>query len=406
MIALPTLLRVAGLTATLVACLAMAQAQSPFASVARVNDSVVTQWELDQRELLLKALQVPGDLREEALEQLIDERLQVAAAEQIGIEVTEEETVEAVAEFAGRTNLDVDRFLELIGQAGVEEQSFRDFVRSGVAWRNAVRARFGAQVRVDPSELAKARATVAPTAELQVLLSEIIIPAQTPEAQERARELANELSQITSIDAFSQAAREYSAAASRDIGGRLDWMPLDQLPPQIAGPLLTLRPGEVTDPVPVPNAIALFQLRARAETAGSPGAMTVDYAEFLIPGGRSGAALDEARRLERRVDTCDDLYGEAQGLPANRLIREERAAAEVPQDVALQLARLDPGEVSTELTRGNALVFLMLCSREPVVDEPPSDSVLANRIRNQQLTALAESWLTELRADARIVREE
>ena len=72
-----------------------------------------------------------------------------------------------------------------------------------------------------------------------------------------------ELSQSTngSIDAFSEAARRYSAAQSRENGGSLGFRPLSSLPPQLQSVILPLPPGGVTEPIPLGQAIAIFQLR-------------------------------------------------------------------------------------------------------------------------------------------------
>ncbi len=43
-------------------------------------------------------------------------------------------------------------------------------------------------------------------------------------------------------------------------------MPLTNLPPLIAPFVLGLAPGEVSDPVQIPNGVALFQLRGVEET--------------------------------------------------------------------------------------------------------------------------------------------
>ncbi|MBM9594368.1 peptidylprolyl isomerase [Roseitranquillus sediminis] len=384
-----------------------AAAQSPFEPVAQVNDQVITRWELDQRTRLLEALRAPGNVIDEALDALINDRLQLGAARSLGIEVTEEEIAEGMAEFAGRANLSTEQFLQEIGRAGVDSQTFRDFVRAGLAWRAAVRARFGPQVQVGPDDIAKAREQVEPDAGLRVLISEIVLPANTPEARQQAEARAAEIQRITSLDAFAAAARQYSAAPTRERGGRVDWLDVANIPAPVANAVLTLRPGEVTPPLRLPNAVALFQLRAIEETeTPAPQNVTLDYAQFFIPGGRTESALAEAQRLRGRVDTCDDLYAVAQGVPENQLQRDELPLSEVPQDVALELARLDPGEASTTLTRGNALVFLMLCDRATAGAEAPTDVALVNRLRSEQLSAMADIWLAELRSEAFIVGEE
>ena len=78
---------------------------------------------------------------------------------------------------------------------------------------------------------------------------------------------------------------------------------------------------------------------------------------------------------------------------------------DIPQDVALELARLDPGEVSYALTRadGATRVFLMLCNRSYASGDGEADrEAVRNQLRSQRLAGLAAALLEDLRAAATI----
>ncbi len=381
-----------------------ASAQSDlFAPVARVNDRVITQYELNQRILFFQILNAPGDLRQEALDRLVQERVQLDAAERLGVEVTPEALEAGLTEFAGRANLTSEQFLQAVAGGGVDAQTVRDFVRAGIAWRSVVQGRFGPRTQITESEIDRALALASNRSGVRVLLSEIFLPANTPERQAAAQRRAAEISQITTIPAFAAAARRYSAAPSAGRGGRMEWIPLSNLPPAVASQVLALAPGQVSAPIPVPNAIALFQLRALEET-GAPEAeaVSVEFARYFIPGGRTEATLAEARSIEARVDTCDDLYGVNLGQPEERLLRDTLPMAEIQGDVAMELAKLDEGEVSTALVSGDgqALVFLMLCGRTPAINVDVSREQVRANLRNQRLASYADGYLAELMADA------
>ena len=157
-------------------------------------------------------------------------------------------------------------------------------------------------------------------------------------------------------------------------------------------------------PVPVTNAIAIFLLRG-LEEGGAPAAsaVSVDYVEYLIPGGRSPEALTAAATLRAKVKVCGDLYAQANGQPPEQLQRLTQTMDQVPGDVALELARLDEGESSVALDRGGNLLFLMLCSRTPVSETPPDREEVRSRLINQKLEGLSENLLAQLLADAHIV---
>ena len=378
---------------------------NPFAPAATVDGMAVTEYQVAQRSLFLQLLRAPNADREGVLDVLVDEMVQVAAARRAGIELTAEELDAGLVEFAGRANLTPDQFIAELERAGVAPETFRDFVRNGLFWRKLVQERFGARARPSEAELQSAldREGGGPAA-VRVLLSEIALPL-TPENEAAQRALAERLSrEIASEAAFAAAARQYSAAQSAQAGGQIDWLALGQLPPPVAGAVLTLAPGETTEPINLGGFVALFQLRGLDESAaaGDDPAL-VDWAEYLIPGGRSPQALAQAARVRARVDTCDDLYGVAAGQPPERLARRSAEVASLPADLRQVLATLDPGEASTALVSGGTLRFVMLCGRGGEPEEEQLQA-LGQSLLNDRLVGLAGGYLAELRADAVILR--
>ena len=383
----------------------VAGAQNLFEPLIRVNEQAITRFEIEQRARMLTLFRTPGDPIKVAREQLIEDRLKLGAAKAMGLEVAEGGIQAAMEEFAARGDLSADQMIDALASAGVEETSFRDFVRVGVTWREVIRARFAGSVAVKEDDVERAKLALSGSTGVRVLLSEIVLPL-VPERIAEMQQRAQEISEIESISAFADAARRYSASPSAASGGKMEWTRVDQLPEPLQPVVLALSPGEVSDPLPTERAIVLIQLRDIAETAsGKPQYSSIDYAAYYIEGGRSDQALARAAQVRANVDTCDDLYGIAKDQPRHVLDRENKDPKEIPQDISRELARLDPGEVSTNLTRSNGqvLVFLMLCERTPkVAGEGPSPEELTNFIRNRRLESYANGFLEQLRAEARI----
>ena len=384
-----------------------APAQNLFAPAITVDEMVITGYEIEQRRRMMTLLNAPGNVNELSREQLIDDRLRLKAARAAGIEPSEQDILDGMDEFAGRADLSREQFVAVLNQGGVDEETFRDFVRAGTAWRDLVRAQFASRTQVTPEEVDRALASGGGSSDVRVLLSEIIMPINAQNA-ESVQARAERISQMTSTADFSAQARQYSATATRDNGGRLPWRDLTELPPQIRSLVLGLAPGEVTDPLPIQGAVALFQLRDIEETGYTrPDYAAIDYAAYYMAGGRSPETLAQARVLAERIDRCDDLYAVAKGQPEEVLDRGALPPAEIPTDIAYELSKLDPGEVSTALTRadGQTLVFLMLCGRTAAVAEDADRNQVEIGLRNRRLSEVSDSYLAQLRANARIVEQ-
>lgn len=386
---------------TCVATSAVAQGQ--LTPVITVDDRVITQYELTQRIRLLELFRTPGDLNEAARNALIDDRLKQQEMARFDVTISDDVLQQELEAFAQRANMTLPQFTQVLAQNGVDFGTLRDFVGISVLWRDYVRARFRRQVTITDSDVERAIAQRGNArSQLEVLLSEIIIAAP-PDRAAQARQAAEQISRMRSFAEFEAAARQVSALPSREDGGRLGWLPLDNYPPQIGAIIVDLEPGEVTEPIEIPNGIALFQLRGTREAlrpAQAP--VSLEYAAYYIPGGKSDAGLRAAATVSDQVDTCDDLYGVARNQPVEALDRLTVAPSEIPDEIALELARLDPGEVSYNVTRdnGETLVFLMLCARNTAGADTIDPAAVRQQIFSQRLTALADALLEDLRASA------
>ncbi len=386
------------------AALALAAALSPGPAAAQdfsprilVDEAVITGWELDQRQRFLALLGVPGDLAREAENSLIDDRLRQLAARRAGLKLTPAQIRAGMEEFAARANLSADELIAILAQAGIAETTFRDFVDAGLLWRELVRARFVPRLQgAGDADVDRALALEVPRGPVQrVLLSEILLPGgRNAEAARLAATLRGEA-------AFAAAARERSLAPSAANGGRIDWTPAAYLPPQVAQALAGLTPGQVSQPVNTATGVAIYLLRGLETIATpTPRVTSVEYATVLLP---AAAAAAEAARLRAGARTCDDLWRLTQGGP-DRVAVERRLLSNTPVEIAAELARLDPGEASTRLSRGGAVVFLMLCDRRLDSGLPPSREAVREQVILQRLEGSARIWLAELRAAANIRR--
>src|SRR5690625_1643819 len=110
--------------------------ETPFQPVAIVNDVPITGFDLGQRAQILLALGFPPSdqegLRQEALNQLIDERLKLQATRDMNIPITPEMIEAGVEAFAEQTGMSADGFRARLKAQGVSDQALNDMARAEI----------------------------------------------------------------------------------------------------------------------------------------------------------------------------------------------------------------------------------------------------------------------------------
>ena len=372
-------------------------AQSLFDPVVSINGAVITEYELNQRVRFNHFLEQTGKNIGKARDDLINDRLKVSAGRRAGIELSQVNLEQSMVDFANNSSRSLKELLSLIAQNGVDAQTFRDFVESGVVWRELVRSQFAGRGVPSEAEIDQATASVGPQGGLRVLMSEIVIAA-SPQQAVTAKRLADKLSKITSITEFSQKATEFSAAPTRVNGGKLEWTNLNDLPAALAPIVAALRPGQVTPPLNIPNAIVLLQLRAVEETAATAKILVkIEYAFLSGP-------TTSVQIVAKNSDTCDDLYGLVKSKPELRLSIQSQKPSDIKRDKAVRIALLDKDEKSILPTAdNNTSDMVMLCTRVYAISENVSRAEVTQNLRLARLHSLADGYLAELRANADIV---
>ena len=375
-----------------------ALAQGLFDPVISVNRAAITAYELEQRERFLEILQRSSGMAQRARDSLIEDRLKMAAADRASIMLSAAQVTKAMEDFAGNANLGLDQLLATLAQSGVDAQTYRDFMNVRVTWRELVRARFAARSAPSEAEIDRALASAGAQGGVKVLLTEIVLPAGSAEELNRARQTAERLGRITSTTDFSEQARRLSVAQSRVNGGRLEWANLSDLPDGLRPIISGLRPGQITKPLEVTNAIVLFQLRDVAETtAKSPEVAAIEY-------GRLNGPSEAVQTAVQMANTCDDFYGAVKADPSLSFKIHSESPNQISQALSLRLMGLDKNEFDAMPTaEGDQAEIVMLCARVYAALEDVSRGQVADNLRSARITSLADGFIAELRASADIV---
>jgi peptidyl-prolyl cis-trans isomerase SurA len=373
-----------------------AQADFLLAAKIQVNNSVITQFELDQRAKFLGVLKFADNHSELAQTQLIEERLKQSEAQKLNISASDVEIEDALTRFASRANLTVKEFNKELKRIEIYPDTFRSYVETEVIWQKLVNKKFGAQSSVSNLQLQRAKSISKFEDTIQVLLTEIIIPFSTDDRSEKEN-LANLLKQIRSKEEFSNAAQKYSKAPTATVGGRVKWQNFDRLPGIIKPLILGLSPGQVTEPIMLTKAIALFQLRDIRE-------IKTDRTQLeLLDFVKVKSDLKYLLFVQDNFHNCSDLEAIIGDQTEVTLTRKKLLSDEIPNTLVPVLDNLDQNESEIIVEDGQSQLVIM-CERNNQLNSTAQTLEQdKNVLQSNRLKHLARSFLETLKDNARIV---
>jgi peptidyl-prolyl cis-trans isomerase SurA len=373
-----------------------AQADFLLAAKIQVNNSVITQFELDQRAKFLGVLKFADNHSELAQTQLIEERLKQSEAQKLNISASDVEIEDALTRFASRANLTVKEFNKELKRIEIYPDTFRSYVETEIIWQKLVNKKFGAQSSVSNLQLQRAKSISKFEDTIQVLLTEIIIPFSTDDRSEKEN-LANLLKQIRSKEEFSNAAQKYSKAPTATVGGRVKWQNFDRLPGIIKPLILGLSPGQVTEPIMLTKAIALFQLRDIRE-------IKTDRTQLeLLDFVKVKSDLKYLLFVQDNFHNCSDLEAIIGDQTEVTLTRKKLLSDEIPNTLVPVLDNLDQNESEIIVEDGQSQLVIM-CERNNQLNSTAQTLEQdKNVLQSNRLKHLARSFLETLKDNARIV---
>ena len=387
-----------------------------------INNEVITTYDVRQRiRLLIVSTGVqPTEqnlpaIEREALRALVDERLQTQELQRLesrrkgsSIFPKEKEVDDEIEDMATSYGVKGPELIKTLTAAGIESQTLRNQLRTQIAWRRYIQGAFRDNVRLGDDQITSMMARInASASKPQYLVSEVFLESARTGGQEQALEGAQQLvGQLKAGAPFTAVARQFSALPTAANGGDAGWLTSGELQPELERAVETLKPGQISEPIPVRDGVYIVQLREKR--AGS-GAIMVSLKQAAVRLPKDAAAADVAAAqaklegLRGQVKGCDQLAPEAakvQGVAAGDL--GETSLEELSPDFRKAVDGLKPGEISTPVRTGSGLHLVALCGRRIGGAKEPTRAEVENKIFGEQLGMIARRLLRDLRNSAAI----
>jgi peptidyl-prolyl cis-trans isomerase SurA len=248
--------------------------------VAVVNDSIITQSELNQavtstkKQLAGSNVSLPPSnvLHKQVLDQLINKKLQLQLADQMGIQTTDEQVDKTINEIAANNKVSVTELYQKVAEEGVNKSDYRKDIHDQLTLQQVQQQTIGPKLNITPQEVDDymRSKTWEVSTNKEYHLEDILIAlpeAPSPQDMAAAKKHADEvLTKIRGGMSFSQAAAAESGENNALQGGDLGWRKLPEIPSAFAKDLVHMKSNDLLGPVQTPNGFHIIRLVETRDT--------------------------------------------------------------------------------------------------------------------------------------------
>jgi len=387
-------------------------------ATAVVNGTVITGTDVDHRvALLVSASQ--GELpeaelnrvRRQVLRNLIDETLQIQAAEIQEMPVSNAEVNQRYAELAAQNfrsdPSQMDRYLLGVGSSPA---SLKRQIRGEIAWSNVVRRNISPFVNVSEEEVREELARrEAQRGTEEYRIGEIYLSA-TPESSQQVLENANQIvAQLQQGGSFVAYARQFSQSTTAVNGGDLGFVKLYTLPTAMAQQAQQMNPGELVGPFAIPGGfVVMFLIDKRTIGLADPRDAMLSLKQISIsfaPDGTEDVAQSRVQGFTeavRSIRGCGDAERAAASIGAE-VVENQIRARSLPEQLQASVLALQVGQSTPPFgSVADGVRVLLLCGRDDPnqqANQPSFEEVMAQK-EDERIQKRAQRYLRDLRNDA------
>ena len=398
--------------------------------VAVVNTELVTAVELNQRIERITAdarrsgasLPDQATLRQQVLDALIDERVQITYARDAGQRVDDADIDRAISNIAAQNQVTVMQLRDRMQADGMDVGRFRANLRDQILLDRVREREVNARIRVSDGDidrlLSEQRAKLQGQSELNIAQILITVPdgASADVVAQRQAIAEQAQARLRAGEDFSKLARELSQDTNREAGGELGMRPADRLPDLFVEAVKPLAPGQVT-PQPLRSAAGFHILKLIDRSNDDPMKVTQTQARHILlrVTDRSQAPLvaqrldtlrQQIERGEKKFDEVAREVSEDGSAPAGGDLGWTSPGSLVPE-FEEAMNKLPLGGISPPVaSRFGIHLIQVLARRSAQLDPKTVREQARNQLRESKFEAAYQEWAKELRLRAYVEMRE
>jgi peptidyl-prolyl cis-trans isomerase SurA len=384
---------------------------------AVVNDDVISVADLSARLRLVIASsniedspQTQQRISRQVLRTLIDEKLEMQEAKRLNINVSSNETAEAIGRIEQQNNMPKGGLDNYLASHGIDRTTLTDQVNSSLAWSKVVRQSSAQATPVSDEEVDAAIARLRETAgEPRARVAEIFLAVDNPQQDDEVHRFADRLfDQLRAGAKFSAVAQQFSQSAAAAVGGDIGWVTPSQLNTEIGDAVQRLQQGEFGPPIRAAGGYYLvFVIERQAANSSTLDDTIVSLNQIVFPVVPNAPEADRQRASARAESATKDARSCGEFLQIGREQAPQTSGdlgkvrvGDLPAELRATVLGLKVAEHSHAVALRGGIGILMVCDREASAFAPPAHDEMADLLMRDRLENLARRYLRDLRRAA------
>ena len=183
------------------------------------------------------------NLKEQVIESLIIEELQLQLAERAGVRISDSELNDSIIRIARNNQMELEQFISFIENSGDSYEEFRENVRKQMIIQRIQRGRVQSEISITEKEFDAFLKTDESLKELEpeLFVRQILVTTLI--------EAEKVISRIANGENFTDLAKEISISGNAINGGAMNWRKLSEMPELFSTALQNKKMNEITKPI-------------------------------------------------------------------------------------------------------------------------------------------------------------
>lgn len=194
----------------------------------------------EEQNLTMPSMEV---LKDQIIETLIIEELQLQMADRAGVRISDSELNDAIARIAQNNNMGIEEFMSFMAERGSSYEDFREKVRQEMIIQRVQRGRVASEINITEQEFEAYLQTDDSLNELEpeLMIQQILV--------KNLGDADRAINRIKNGEDFSSITKEISISSNAALGGMMQWRKIADMPELFVDAVSLLGIGDYSKPL-------------------------------------------------------------------------------------------------------------------------------------------------------------